>query len=130
MNDISEILKLKTIAVVGCSPKLERPSHYVSAYLQEAGYKIIPVNPGHSQILDEKCYACLLEIPHKIDTVLIFRRAEYVFSIVQDAIQIKAKAVWMQDGIEDFRAARLAKQAGLKVVMNDCMMRQHQAHCN
>lgn len=124
-SEILEILKFKTIAVVGCSPKQERPSHYVSAYLKNAGYKIIPVNPGHSEILGEKCYSDLLEIPGKVDVVVIFRKSEYIFPIVEQAIRIKAKVVWMQDGVEDFRAAELAKQSGLKVVMNDCIMRQH-----
>ena len=123
---IREILQLKIIAVVGCSPKEERPSHYVSAYLKSEGYRIIPVNPGHSRIIGEKCYPDLLKIPERIDLVLIFRRPEHVFSIVNDAIKIKAKAVWMQDGIEDLPASQAAQKAGLKVVMNDCIMRRHQ----
>src|SRR3989338_3450605 len=122
---IQEILGYRTIAVVGCSPKEERPSHSVARYLQAAGYKIIPVNPGHAEILGEKCYPNLLEIPEKVDVVDIFRRSEEVLPIVKDAVKIGAKAVWMQDGVEHPAAKGLAEKAGLKVVMNDCMLRQH-----
>lgn len=122
---VREILNLKTIAVVGCSDKVVRPSYFVSRYLKEAGYRIIPVNPGHQRILDEKCYPNLLEIREPVDTVLIFRRSEHVYPIVQDAIKIGAKAVWMQDGVEHELAFEAAVRAGLKVVMNDCMMRRH-----
>lgn len=124
-KEIQEILGYRTIAVVGCSPKEERPSHSVARYLQAAGYKIIPVNPGHEQILGEKCYPNLLEIPEKIDVVDIFRRSEEALPIVKDAVKIGAKAVWMQDGVEHPAAKELAEKAGLKVVMNDCILRQH-----
>lgn len=124
-QDIREILKMRTIAVVGCSPKSERPSHYVAEYLKGAGYKIIPVNPGHEEILGVKCYPNLLEIPEPVDVVDIFRRSEQVYPIVADAIKIKAKAVWMQDGVQHDGAAQKAREAGLLVVENDCLMRQH-----
>ena len=124
-GDIREILNMKVIAVVGCSPKEDRPSHAVADYLRSAGYSVIPVNPGCARILGEKCYPNLLEIPEKVDVVNIFRRSEHVYPIVQDAIKIKAKAVWMQDGVEHELAAETARRAGLKVVMNDCIMREH-----
>lgn len=124
--EIREILNYQTIAVVGCSPKEHRPSNRVASYLKMVGYKVIPVNPGYSSILGEKCYPNLLEIGQKVDIVNIFRRSEHVFPIVRDAIKIGAKAVWMQDGIEHFLAEETAQKAGLKVVMNDCIMREHQ----
>lgn len=124
---IQEILSFKTFAVVGCSPRPERASHYVSAYLISAGYEVIPVNPGYPEILGRKCYPNLLEIPAgKVDGVVIFRRSEHVFPIVQDAIKIGAKAVWMQDGVEHDLAYETAVRAGLKVIMDDCIMRRHQ----
>ncbi len=123
---VQEILNMKTIAVVGCSPKPERPSHYVAEYLRNVGYKIIPVNPGFQEILGEKCFPNLLAVPEPVDIVEIFRKSEEVFPIVQDAIKIKAKAVWMQDGVIHEAAAKLARDAGLKVVMDDCMLREHQ----
>jgi uncharacterized protein len=122
---ILDILRMKTIAVVGCSPKPERASHYVAEYMMQQGYKVIPVNPGFQEILGEKCYPNLLAIPEKVDLVNIFRRPEEVFPIIQDAIKIKAKAIWMQDGIEHPLGAQKAIEAGLKVVQNDCLMREH-----
>ena len=124
-SKIKEILGYQVIAVVGCSPKEDRPSHTVARYLQVAGYKVIPVNPGHDRILGEKCYPNLLESPEKVDVVDIFRRSEEVLPIVKDAVKIKAKAVWMQDGVAHPAAKDLAEKAGLKVVMNDCILRQH-----
>ena len=124
-DEIRAILNLKTIAVVGCSPKEDRASHSVAQYLKTAGYKIIPVNPGHDSILGETCYPNLTQIPEKVDIVNIFRRSEHVFPVVQDAIRIGAKAVWMQDGIEHALAGENAVKAGLKVVMDDCIMREH-----
>ncbi|MBI3549414.1 MAG: CoA-binding protein [Elusimicrobia bacterium] len=124
-QDIEDILKLQTVAVVGCSPKRERPSNQVASYLMESGYRVIPVNPGHKEILGETCYPTLKDIPEPVEIVDIFRRSEFVPDIVKDAIDIKAKAVWMQDGVEDEQAAALARKSGLRVVMNDCMLRQH-----
>ena len=125
-NEIREMLNCKTIAVVGCSPNPDRASHYVAEYLKTAGYKVIPVNPGHESLLGGKCYPNLAQIPEKVDLVNIFRRPEHVFPIVQDAIKIGAKSVWMQDGIEHALAEESALKAGLKVVANDCIMREHQ----
>ena len=124
-NTIREILQLKTIAVVGMSPKPERPSHYVAMYLKEYGYTIYPVNPGHDKIAGMVCYPDLESIPDPIDVVNIFRRSEFVPLIVDSAITIGAKAVWMQDTVIHEEASKKAEEAGLMVVMNDCMLRKH-----
>ena len=124
-TDIEEILKMQTVAVVGCSPKRERASHQVAVYLMDAGYRIIPVNPGHKQLLGERCYPDLLQIPDPVDVVDVFRRPEHVMDVVKQAVRIKAKAVWLQDGIDAPEAAEHARSSGLKVVVDDCLMRQH-----
>ena len=124
---IQKILEMKTIAVVGLSPKPSRQSYIVAKYLQSVGYKIIPVNPGHDKILNEKVYKSLKDIPSEVDVVDIFRRPEYVIPIAEDAIKIGAKAIWFQDLIINEEAAQKAEDAGLLVVMNDCMSRQRQA---
>ena len=124
-NTIREILKLKTIAVVGMSPKQERPSHYVAMYLKENGYTIYPVNPGHDKIAGMDCYPDLESIPDSIDVVDIFRRSEFAPLIVDSTIAIGAKAVWMQDTVIHEEAGKKAEDAGLLVVMDDCMLRQH-----
>ena len=123
---IKNIFKLKTIAVVGMSPKLERASHYVSLYMKNNGFQIIPVNPGQKFINNEKCYSNLKEIPFSIDIVNVFRRSEYVLPIIADAIEINAKAIWLQDGVINEEAANLSKKANVMFVMNDCILRQHQ----
>lgn len=110
----------QTIAVVGCSPHPERDSHRIARLLQRRGHRVIPVNPGHQEILGEKCYGSLREIPHRIDMVDIFRRSEFVAPIVDEAIAIGAKVVWMQLGVIDAAAAAKAQQAGLTVVMDRC----------
>lgn len=117
----------RTVAVVGLSDKPERDSHRVAAYLQQAGYRIIPVNPNLSSVLGEKAYPNLRAIPEPVDVVDIFRKPEAVPEIVEDAIAIGARVVWMQDGIVHNAAADRARQAGLTVVMNKCMMREHRA---
>ena len=124
-DTIQKIFDLKTIAVVGMSPKPERPSHYVSMYMKENGYTIIPVNPGHNEIAGMKCYPSLSDSPHPVDIVDVFRRPEYVPPITEATINIGAKALWLQDGVINEEAAQLAEKAGLMVVMNDCMLRQH-----
>ena len=128
MNDketINQILQMKTIAVVGMSPKPERPSHYVALYLRDHGYKIIPVNPGQREIAGETCYPSLKDIPKPVDVVDVFRRPEHVLSIAEATVEIGAKALWLQDGVINKEAAKLAEEAGLLVVMNDCMLRRH-----
>lgn len=122
---IERILALRTIAVVSCSPKPERPSHYVAADMKEHGYRIIPVNPGHKEILGEKCYPNLSAIPEPVDVVDVFRRSEQVLPLIQEAIAIKAKALWLQDAITHPEGEVLAREAGLLVVSNDCMLRRH-----
>ena len=124
-RDIEDILKFQVVAVVGCSPKRERASNQVAQYLMEAGYRVIPVNPAHRQIFGETCYPSLRDIPEAIEVVDVFRKAEHVAEIIKDAIEIKAKAVWLQDGIEAPEAVELARRSGLRVVTDDCMMRQH-----
>ncbi|MFH1639509.1 MAG: CoA-binding protein [Chloroflexota bacterium] len=121
MSTETEILKLRTVAIVGLSPDPERPSNKVAGYLQRHGYRIIPVNPGVREILGEASYPDLISIPEPVDTVDIFRRAEFVPAIVEEAIRIKAKAVWMQEGIINKAAAGRAREAGLLVVMDRCM---------
>jgi predicted CoA-binding protein len=115
----------KTIAVVGLSNKPDRPSHEVASYLQAAGYRIIPVNPMLDEALGERAYASLRDIPEPVDVVQIFRRPEDVPSVVDDAIAIKAKAVWMQPGAEHEGAAEKARRAGLRAVVGACMMVAH-----
>ena len=122
---IQSIFQMRSIAVVGMSPKPERPSHYVAIYMKEKGYNIIPVNPGHKKIAGMTCYPSLLEIPYKIDVVDVFRRPEHVLPIAELAVEICAKALWLQDTIINVEAAEIAEKAGLLVVMNDCMLRRH-----
>ena len=123
---IAEMLKTaRTIAVVGLSSKRYRPSYGVAAYMQSAGYRIIPVNPNETEVLGEKCYARLEDIPEKIDIVDIFRRSELVPEVVESAIRIGAKAVWMQEGVVNEEAARRAREAGLEVVMDLCILKEH-----
>lgn len=125
--DVARILReTKTIAVVGLSPKTVRPSHQVAAYLQGAGYTIIPVNPGHDQILGLRCYPNLESVPGRVDLVAIFRNPQEVPAIVDSAIAIGAKVVWMQLGIVHAAAAAKAKAAGLSVVMDRCLQIDHQ----
>lgn len=119
---IKEILeKYKTVAVVGISAKTDRDSHQVARFLKENGYKIIPVNPRYEQVLDEKCYPSLLKVPDSVEIVDIFRRPDAVEEIVEQAIQIDAKVIWMQLGIVNNEAAKKALDAGLEVVMSRCM---------
>jgi len=115
--------KAKTIAVVGLSNNPKKSSFLVAKYLMSQGYRIIPVNPNIKDFMGIKSYKSLSEIPEKVDVVNIFRKSEYVSGIVEEAIRIKAKTIWMQEGIKDPFAARKAKAAGLDVVENMCMMK-------
>lgn len=125
-DQIKQILSdYKTIAVVGLSAKWNRPSHFAAKYMKAHGYKIIPVNPAYDEVLGVKCYPSLLEIPEPVDIVDIFRRSEDVPPIVEDAIKIGAKVVWMQLTVENHAAAKQAKEAGLEVVMNRCVKIEH-----
>jgi predicted CoA-binding protein len=116
----------KTLAVVGLSGREDRPGYYVPAYMQAAGYRIIPVNPNLEAALGEKAYPDLLSIPEPVDVVVIFRRSEDVPPVVEQAIQIGAKVVWMQLGIINEAAAERARAAGLEVVMDSCIKIDHQ----
>jgi len=123
---ITELLKTaKTIAVVGLTDSPLRPSYGVSQYMQSQGYRIIPVNPNITEWEGEKAYASLLDIPEKIDIVNIFRRPEAVPDIVEQAIQIEAPAIWMQEGVVHEQAAEKARQAGIFVVMDLCILKEH-----
>lgn len=125
-RSIADVLKsAKTIAVVGLSSNPLRPSHGVSAYMQAQGYRIVPVNPQEEFVLGEKAYKSLLEVPEKIDIVDIFRRPEFVPEIVDEAIQKKASAIWMQEGVIHEQAAEKARQAGIFVVMDKCILVEH-----
>ncbi len=129
MDPIQEILQnYKTIAVVGLSNNPERPALDVAAYLKRHGYKIIPVNPKEKEVLGEKAYSDLLSIPEPVEIVDIFRNPEAVPAIVDQAIKIKAKVVWMQPGAENWDAADKAEAAGLKTIVGMCMKAEHQVH--
>ena len=126
MKSISEILhSARTIAVVGLSNKRFRPSYGVSEYLKRVGYRIIPVNPLEAEILGEKSYPDLDSVPVPVDVVDIFRRSEFVPEIVEAAIRNGAKAIWMQEGVIHEQAARRAEAAGLTVVMDHCILKEH-----
>lgn len=123
---VKEVLHTaKTIAVVGFSPKENRPSHMVGCYLMQAGFRVIPVNPGHSEICGVTCYPDLVSIPVPVDVVDIFRRSEDVMPVVAEAIAIGAKVIWMQQGIVNHEAAALAEKAGLVVIMDRCIKVDH-----
>lgn len=127
-DPIAEILqKAKSIAVVGLSNNPLRPSHGVAAYLQASGYQIIPVNPKIDESLGEKSYPSLLDVPEKIDIVDIFRRSEFVEEVVDQAIQLKVPAIWMQEEVIHENAAEKARKAGIFVVMDRCILLEHRA---
>jgi len=128
LDPVTELLRnSKTIAVVGLSDNPLRPSHGVSAYMQSQGYRIIPVNPQLDFCLSEKAYPSLLEVPEKIDIVNIFRRPEFVEEIVDQALQLKVPAVWMQEDVIHEKAAEKARRAGIFVVMDRCILKEHRA---
>ena len=125
---IRELLEhSKTIAVVGLSDSPLRPSHGVSAYMQSRGYRIIPVNPKIDESLGERAFASLADVPERIDIVNIFRRPEYVEEIVDQAIALKIPAIWMQEEVINEKAAEKARQAGMFVVMDRCILKEHKA---
>ncbi|MFZ1919600.1 MAG: CoA-binding protein [Terriglobales bacterium] len=131
-DPIRELLtRAKTIAVVGLSDNPMRPSHGVSAYMQTQGYKIIPVNPHIAEALGEKSYASLLDLPSelakRIDLVDVFRRPEFVDEIVEQAIQLRIPAIWLQEDVINERAAQRARQAGMFVVMDRCILKDHRS---
>jgi predicted CoA-binding protein len=119
--------RAKTIAVVGLSPSPLRPSYGVAAYLQQQGYRIIPVNPNINGALGEKAYATLRDVPERVDIVDIFRRPEFVGEIVDQAIELKPLCIWMQETVVHEEAAAKARQAGILVVMDRCLLKEHKA---
>jgi uncharacterized protein len=127
-EDIEEILdSCRTIAVVGLSDDPSRPSYRVARYMKDHGYKIVPVNPNSKEILSEVCYPNLASLERGVDLVDIFRRSDAVTDIVDEAIKMGAKVIWMQEGVVNEEAAARARQAGLKVVMDKCIMKEHGA---
>lgn len=130
MNDDAVILEMlrgsRTIAVVGLSGKRLRPSHGVSAYMQRQGYRIVPVNPSETLVLGEKAYATLAEVPETIDMVNVFRTSDAVPGIVDEAIAKGARFLWLQEGVVHEAAAEKARAAGIKVVMDRCVLKEHQ----
>jgi len=113
------------VAIVGLSANKERPSYRVSAYLKKHGYKVIPVNPNEDNIQRERCYPSLILIDERVDIVDIFRRSEEVEAIIDEAIRIGAKVIWMQEGVVNEEAAKRARDAGLEVIMDMCIMKEH-----
>ena len=127
-DPITDLLKhARTIAVVGLSNSPLRPSHGVSAYMQTHGYRIIPVNPQIHGSLGERAYPSLLDVKEKIDIVNIFRRPAYVEEVVDQAIQMKVPVIWMQEGVVHEKAAQKARQAGIFVIMDTCILKEHRA---
>jgi len=127
-DPVTELLeRAKTVAVVGLSDSPMRPSHGVSAYMQSHGYRIIPVNPNIKEALGEPAYASLLDVPERIDVVNIFRRSEFVGEIVDQAIQLKIPAIWMQEDVINQPAAERARKNGILVVMDRCILKEHRA---
>jgi uncharacterized protein len=127
-DPIADLLRRsRTIAVVGLSCNPFRPSHGVSAYIQSHGYRIIPVNPNITECLGEKAYGSLLDVPEKVDIVDIFRRPEFVEEVVDQAIQLNVPAIWVQEGVIHEKAADKARKAGIFVVMDRCILKEHRA---
>lgn len=127
-SEISQLLKeATTIAVVGLSPKENRPSNMVGRYLVAVGYTVYPINPGQNEVLGTKCYPSLVTFPHTIDIVNIFRKSEEVIQIVEEALALHhlPKAIWMQQGIKNEEAAELARSKGILVVMDRCIKVDH-----
>jgi uncharacterized protein len=129
MDDSDKVRRIlrrsRTIAVVGLSAQWHRPSYFAAKYMQEHGYRVIPVNPGYPEILGEKCYKSLRDIPEKVDIVDCFRRSAEIPAIADDAVAIGAKVLWMQLGVENGDARRKAEAAGLEVVENRCVKIEH-----
>ena len=127
-DHVRELLsRTKTIAVVGLSSNPMRPSFGVSQYMQRKGYRIIPVNPNETSVLGEKAYATLAEIPGPIDLVDVFRRPEFVPEIVDEVIRLKVPALWLQEGVVHEAAASKAREAGVTLVMDRCILKEHRA---
>ena len=128
-DEIRQILSLKNVAVVGMSRHPEKAAHFVPKYLTEQGYNIIPINPTADKILDRKCYSSVTEIDQPIDIVDVFRPSDQVLSFVEEAIKMKPKIIWLQEGIHNSEAEELARNQGIKVVFNRCMLAEHRRLC-
>ncbi len=124
-EEIKDIFALKTIAVIGMSRYSTKAAHFVPKYLSEQGFDIIPINPTTDEILGKKCYPDISSIQHSIDVVDIFRPSEQVLPVVQDAIEKKPKVIWLQEGIHNVKAEELAKEEGITVIFNRCMLAEH-----
>ena len=126
-DDIRKIYSLKNIAVVGMSKNPDKAAHYVPKYLIDNGYNVIPVNPTTPEILDRKCYPSLLDVAEPVDVVDVFRPSDQVLPVIEEAIKIKPKVIWLQEGIHNESAENLARKAGIPVVVfNRCMLAEHQ----
>jgi predicted CoA-binding protein len=126
ISELRRILRTsRTIAVVGLSAEWHRPSYFAAKYMQQHGYRIVPVNPRYETVLGERCYAALAEIPFPVDMVDVFRRTEDVLPIAQDAVAIGARVLWQQLGVKNLDADRLAREAGLDSVMDRCVKIEH-----
>ena len=128
-DEIRQILSLKNVAVVGMSRHPEKAAHFVPKYLTEQGYNIMPINPTADKILDRKCYSSVTEIDQPIDIVDIFRPSDQVLPFVEEAVKIKPKIIWLQEGIHNSEAEELARNQGIKVVFNRCMLAEHRRLC-
>lgn len=126
-DDIRKIYSLKNIAVVGMSKNPDKAAHYVPKYLIDNGYNVIPVNPTATEILERKCYTRLLDIPGTVDVVDVFRPSDQVLPVIEEAVKIKPKVIWLQEGIHNVQAEEVARKAGIPVVIfNRCMLAEHQ----
>jgi len=125
-DEIKQIFSLKNVAVIGMSRHPEKAAHFVPKYLSEQGFNILPVNPMSSEILNKKCYSSVTEIDEPIDIVDVFRPSDQVLPVVKEAIKMKPKVIWLQEGIHNQEAEELARKEGIKVVFNRCMLAEHQ----
>ena len=125
-DQIKKILEMKKIAVIGMSRHEEKAAHFVPKYLDDNGYDVTPVNPTTDEILQKKCYKVITDVPHDVDIVDVFRPSEQVLSIVEEAIKKKPKVIWLQEGIHNIAAEKLATDAGIDIVFNRCMLAEHQ----
>ena len=125
-DEIRKIYSLKNIAVVGMSKNPDKAAHYVPKYLHDHGYNVIPVNPTATEILGKKCYPTLLDIPVEIDIVDVFRPSDQVKPVIEEAIKIKPKVIWLQEGIHNPEAEAIAQKSGIEVIFNRCMLAEHQ----
>jgi predicted CoA-binding protein len=119
------LLEFKTLTVVGLSPNPSRPSHGVAAYMRMHGYRVIAVNPHTKSVFHERCYPSLADVPGDVDVVVIFRKPEDVPAVVEEAIRKRARVIWMQEGVRSDEAARRAKKAGLEVIEDHCILKEH-----